>query len=147
MLQKIRTWTAALVFAMVVGGSFSSVAAPVTAQAATCGDARFLTIPAWYNGLTQQDPRGNCVVKGPGSGEAGLRTFVWKIVLNVIEIALHLIGYITIGFIIFGGFKYMLSAGSADGMAKAKTTIMNAVIGLVLSIMSIAIVNVVAGAL
>lgn len=147
MLRKIRVWTAALLFAVTVGGSLVSVASPVTAYAAACGDARFLTIPAWYNGLTQQDSKGNCTIKSPDAGEAGLRVFIWKIILNVIEIMLHLIGYLTIGFIIYGGFKYMLSAGSADGMSKAKTTIMNAVIGLVLSIMSIAIVNVVAGAL
>lgn len=145
MLQKIRIWTAALLFAMIAGGSLVNVAAPQPAAAAGC-DAHFLTIPAWYNGVSTE-VKGNCVIAAPQSGETGLRTFIWKIVLNVIEIMLHLIGYITIGFIMFGGFKYMLSAGSADGMSKAKTTIMNAVIGLVLSIMSIAIVNVVAGAL
>jgi uncharacterized membrane protein len=73
--------------------------------------------------------------------------FVWKIVLNITEMLLHLIGYLTVGFIIYGGFKYMVSAGSSDGMAKAKTTITNAVIGLVLSIVSIAIVNLVGSAI
>lgn len=146
MLRIVRIWMAALIFATTAGGSLLAVAAPQTAAAAPCGDAHFLTIPAWYNGLTQE-VNGNCNIRQPAPGEAGLNAFIWKIVLNITEIMLHLVGYLTVGFIIYGGFKYMLAAGSADAMSKAKTTIMNAVIGLVLSIVSIAIVNLVAGAL
>lgn len=146
MLRTLRTWLAAMTFATFVGGSLFSVATPQTSYAASCGDAYFLTMPAWYNGLTQSSPAG-CGIKAPPSDQAGLQNYIWTIVLNVIEILLHLVGYLTVGFIIFGGFKYMLAAGSPDAMSKAKTTIANAVIGLVLSILSIAIVNLVAGAL
>ncbi len=147
MLRKLRIWTAALIFAVSAGGSLLSVATPQTAMAAKCEDTYFLTIPAWYNGLITPDSQGNCNISQPGTGEAGLNQFIWKIVLNVTEILLHLVGYLTAGFIIYGGFRYMLAAGSADGMSKAKTTIVNAVIGLVLSILSIAIVKIVSGAL
>ena len=63
----------------------------------------------------------------------------------MIEFLLQLVAYLAAGFIIFGGYKYLVSAGSADGMSKAKTTITNAVIGLVLSLMAVAIVNVISG--
>lgn len=142
MIQKLRTWVAAIVMVVAFGGTTATMAAPTTAVAAGC-DTYFLTIPPWYRGLTDDQ----CNIKTPGSTSADLQNFVWTIVLNIIEIMLHLAGYVAIFFIIFGGFKYMTSAGSADGMTKAKGTIMNAVIGLVISIMSIAIVNVVAGAI
>ena len=48
---------------------------------------------------------------------------------------------LAVAFIIYGGYKYMISAGSPDGMTGAKKTIMNAVIGLVLSIAAVAIVR------
>lgn len=140
--RTLRMWLAALMMVATLGGTTASLATPSTAAAAGC-DNYFLTIPPWYRGLTD----GNCNIVSPGNSTPELQKFIWTIVLNIIEIMLHLVGYVTIFFIIFGGFKYMTAAGSSDGMAKAKTTIMNAVIGLVLSIVSIAIVNLVAGAI
>ena len=51
----------------------------------------------------------------------------------------------TVFFIVKGGFEYMTSAGSSDGMTSAKKTIANAVIGLVIAVLSAAIVNAIAG--
>lgn len=140
MKHKIRNWIAALLFVASFGGATLTVAVPSTAAAA-CND-RLLTFPAWYRGLTDD----KCNIKNP-TAAGGLSTFIWKIVLNVIEFGLQLAGYIAVGYIIAGGFKYLTSTGSSDGMAKARTTILNAVIGLIISIFSIAIVNVVAGAI
>ena len=60
---------------------------------------------------------------------------------------LQIVAYIAVAFIIVGGFKYITSAGSPDGMVKARKTITNAVVGLLISIFSVAIVNVISGAL
>lgn len=150
MKRFLQNWTMALVMAVSVGGAFGTVTFPQPVQAA-CGDERFLTMPAWYRGLTdgvktdKQMLTADCNIVSPDPNDPG--KFIWTIVLNVIEMMLHLVAYLTVGFLIFGGFKYMTSAGSADGMSKAKTTIANAIIGLVLSIVSIAIVNLVAGAI
>ena len=154
MKRTLLHYLAAIVFATSVGGTIFSVATPMTASAATINcEKRLLTFPAWYRGLTKVEA-GECVMKSPeefnsGSGvkESGISTYIWKIVLNIIEIALQLIGYMTVGFIIFGGYRYMTSAGSPDGMVKARKTITNAIIGLILSILSVGIVNLVAGAL
>lgn len=123
-------------FVASMGGATLSVAAPQTAYAA-CSE-RLLTFPAWYKGLVD----GNCLIKNPAD-VGGLPKFVATIVLNVIEFMLQLVGYLAVGFIIVGGFKYLTSAGAPDDIAKAKKTILNAVIGLVISIFSIGIVNVV----
>ena len=147
--QKILQWMMAITFVVGIGGMTAAAVAPQSAMADTppvpCSEM-LLTFPAWYKGLLVDAPNGNCDIKNPADA-GGLSAFIWKIVLNVIQMVLNLIGYLAVGFIIFGGFKYMTSAGSADGMVKARKTIMNAVIGLVLSIFSIGIVNVIAGAI
>ncbi len=137
MKKNIRNWMAALVFVVSVGGTTLTVATPQIAFAAGC-DAHLLTFPAWYNGLTDD----KCNIQGP---KDGLPKFIWKIALNLLDIGLQLVGYVSVIFIILGGFKYMTSTGSPDGIAKARSTILNAIIGLGISIFSVAIVNIVAG--
>lgn len=139
MIKKIQNWTVALLFVMAAGGSTLTLAAPQTAAAA-CND-RLLTFPAWFRGLTKAD----CDIESPS--EKGIARFIWKIILNIVEFMLQLVGYISVGYLITGGFKYMTSTGSPDGMTKAKRTITNAIVGLVISIFSVAIVNVVVNAL
>lgn len=140
MKRTIRHWLAAMLFVTTTGGAALTIATPQTSLAAC--DTRILTIPAWYNGLTD----GNCNLKNPNEA-GGLSDYIWTIALNIVEMILQIIGYITVGFIIYGGFKYMTSAGSPDGMVKARKTITNAIIGLVISIFSVAIVNLIAGAI
>lgn len=113
-----------------------------TAAPTGCDD-RFLTFPTWYHGLTKK----GCEIMSPSEVVGGLKVFIWTIVLNIIEIMLNLVGYLSVGFIIYGGYKYIISAGSPNGMVSARKTIMNAVIGLILSIVSVAIVNTIAGSL
>lgn len=141
MMKKIQSWVMALLFVATTGGATLTVAMPQTASAA-CND-RLLTFPAWFRGLTTPEP--DCEIESPS--EKGIGRFIWKIVLNVVEFMLQLVAYISIAYIIVGGFKYMTSSGSPDGMTKAKRTITNAIVGLVISIFSVAIVNVVVNAL
>lgn len=141
MKRFFKHWTLAILFAASVGGAATAVMVPQTASAA-CND-RLLTFPAWFRGLTD----GNCDIKVPEGSKGGLSTFVWKIVLNIVEIILQAVGYLSVIYIIWGGYKFMYAAGAPDAVVKARKQIMNAVIGLVLSIFSVAIVNVIAGAL
>lgn len=140
MKRTIRNWLAALLFVTTAGGSLLTIATPHTSLAAC--DTRVLTIPAWYNGLTDD----SCNLLNPNQA-GGLSDYIWKIALNIVEMILQIVGYITVGFIIYGGFKYMTSTGSPDGMTKARNTITHAVVGLVISIFSVAIVNLIAGAI
>lgn len=144
MKRLIQNWIAAAVFVITTGGALVTIALPATTSAAGC-DGRLLTLPAWYNGLSVVKD-GNCEMKSP-TDVGGIGNYIWLIALNVVEIILQLVGYIAVGFIIFGGYKYMISAGSPDGMVKARKTITNAIVGLILSIASVAIVNLVAGAI
>jgi hypothetical protein len=131
--------------ASVIGGSLLAVALPARVDASTpnpkCPDT-VLTFPTWYRKLQGPD----CEIKSPSKFNSpgkqdGLSIFVWKIVLNVLEIALQIVGYLAVGFIIYGGFKYITGAGAPDKIVAGRKIILNAVIGLVISIFSIAIVN------
>jgi hypothetical protein len=109
--------------------------------AVDCGDSTFLGIPAWHAGLDKtEDPGGNsCTVVLTDVDN------IWQIVLNIADILLRLSIYFAVGFIIYGGVLFVLSQGSPDKIAAAKTTILNAVIGLVLAVTATAIVGYVGG--
>lgn len=145
-MKQMKNWLFAIVFASTVGGVAFTTLTPQTAFAA-CTGGNILTIPPWYKGLQSDSDckklKSPSEFNSPGK-EDGLQRYVWTIILNIIEIMLHLVGYICVAFIIYGGFIFM-TAGGSDGAAKGRTTLLNAVIGLVISIASIAIVNLVAG--
>lgn len=107
-------------------------------------------IVPWYRGLLHGS---DCSVELPNASSAGnktsksVTTFVLAIALNILQAALSVAAYVTVFFIIKGGFMYMTSTGSPDGMSSAKKTIMNAIIGLVIAVLSAAIVNAIAGAI
>lgn len=139
-----------LMVAFVLASSFALalfMPAPV-AQAEdgdTCAETRVLLIPAWYNGLTAANGD-DCNIQSPDD-VGGLDKFIWIIAMNVVEMLLIVAGYVAAGFIMFGGYKYMYSAGSPDGMVAARKTIMNACIGLIISIAAAAIVRTLSSAL
>lgn len=139
MMKKLRNWTLAMIFAATAGGVFGVMATPQVTHAA-CNDT-LLTFPAWYQGLTDDE----CNIMNPAD-VGGLSAFIWRIVLNVIEIMLQLVGYVSVGFLIRGGFKYMTAMGESAEVVKAKNIIRNALIGLVIAIVSVALVNFIAGA-
>lgn len=136
-------------FASLVSAAPFVSAAPATP---TCGKP-FLTLPPWYRGLTDADC--NISVEAmnatPQPGEkkqsANLRVFIQVLALNVVEILMQIVAYVCVTFIIIGGFKYITSAGSPDGNSSGRQTIQNALIGLVISMVSVGIINFVAGGL
>lgn len=132
----IKRWVFALVFALTIGGTAFTAIAPNVVQAKECASS-FLGFPAWYRGLTD----GKCNIEVPSSADGGISNFIWHVVLNILDMALVLIGYVAVGYIIYGGFKYIISRGSPDSTAKALSTILEAIIGLVISIIAIVFVN------
>ena len=131
----------AIMMTLTVFGTALTFAPPV---AAACTD-QFLGINAWYKGL--QDPTTCAVVMKENGNDDDVRKFVTTIALNILQAALAIVAYVTVFFIIKGGFMYMTSAGSQDGMASAKKTITNAIIGLIIAVFASSIVNAIAGAI
>lgn len=64
-----------------------------------------------------------------------------KIMGSVVNILLTIVGMISVIMIIIGGIRYTTSNGDASQTAAAKNTILYALVGLVVAIMSFAIVK------
>lgn len=62
-------------------------------------------------------------------------------VKDIINIALYVLGIIAVIMIIVGAFRYVLSGGDAGSVTAAKNTILYAVVGLIVAILSFVIVN------
>lgn len=58
---------------------------------------------------------------------------IWKIALAAVAILLRIAGLVAVGYTIFGGFKYVLSRGNPSEAAKARQTIIDAMIGIAIA--------------
>jgi hypothetical protein len=124
--------------------SFSTlavVAVPSPTHAADdyCNGDTFLGFHAWYNGICDGDK-----IKSP-TGTDELKSHIGTIILNIVGDIFVLASYVAVGFLIYGGYLYILARGTPDGIVKAKKTIMNAIIGLVIAVLSAAIANTIVG--
>ena len=124
---------------MIIGSLGASVTFPGISFAddACSNKGKILTLKPWYSGLTNDD----CSLKNPGADTNSQANYIWKIVLNIVDDLLQLIGYTTIGYIMYGGFLMMTSNGAPDKAARGRKTIMSAAIGLVIALASVALVN------
>lgn len=144
-MKNLRNWIVSLAIVATAGGMLFTIAAPQTVSAAggdSCNSG-FLGFPAWYRGLTN----GDCSIKSPSDMSGGISTFIWTIALNIIDMALMLVGYLSVGFVIYGGFLMLTSRGKPNEIAEAQVMTRNAVIGLVISFGSVAVVNFIAAGL
>ena len=124
--------------------------APIAKAAGSVGCGTSPFFPRWYdNGICVggqiQSP--NAMGTTASSTGDSIGRWVTIIALNIVQMILYAVGYISLGFIIYGGFKFMISGDSSSGTAAARKTIQNAVIGLIISIMSVAIVKLVTSVL
>ena len=70
-----------------------------------------------------------------------------KAVVNIINFVIGVGGLIAVVYIVIGGINYITSNGDAAKIAKAKNTILYALIGLLVAALAFAIVNFALGAL
>lgn len=140
MKNKIISIIAILLFTILGSGLFSIlIPQSVSAGSAPCTDTTFLNFKTWYAGLHKVDG-GGCVIKSP-SEAGGLQSFILKVVMNVADIIFMAVGYIAFFYVLYGGMQFIISQGNADKMAKARMTIMNALIGIVIAATSVIIVR------
>jgi len=79
-------------------------------------------------------------VAGCGDFKEGEKKTAVPIALNIINVVLSFVGLIAVGVIVYGGVLYVSSTGDASKVHKAKNCILYGVVGLVVAIMSFAIV-------
>jgi hypothetical protein len=125
MKKKLRT----LIILVILFSCLNLITAPLTALGATdpCGSTNSISAGVECFGKTafgQEEPT-NLVI----------------IIADIINVLLGLLAVIFLVLIIFGGFTWMTAMGQEDKIKKAKQTITSAVIGLLIVLLSYAIVN------
>lgn len=143
MIQKMMTTfkSVGIAFAtliMIFTASFGVAATHSTNVSAACETG--VVFPHWYDGGICE---GDGTIKSPNA-TGGLPKFLTIIAMNLVAMLLYVVGYVSLIFIIVGGYKYMISGDNANGTSSAKKTILNAVVGLIISIFAVAIVKFVA---
>lgn len=95
--------------------------------------------------FAQTNEIGNFVenVKPADVQDTSLETYIQ----TIINVLLGLIGVVAVIMLIYGGFRYVLSAGNEKATSAAKDTILFAIIGIVVAVLAFAIVNFVIGSL
>ena len=108
------------------------ISAWISNFAAGCSGGTFLSFPTWYKYLP----------KASGSCSPSLQKLsdIWLVVAAVIQIMLQIAAIVAVIFVIYGAVSYMTSQGEPDKTAKARDTIVNALIGMAIAVTSAAIV-------
>lgn len=132
MKKSIRTkiYKTLAVFAFVFG---VTLFAPISTFAVDC--AVDSTNPVCPGGLTTGSTAAN-TAGGPTKlfGEGSVLT-------TIINFALYFIGAVSVLMLIIGGVRYTMSGGNEKAVGAAKSTILYAVIGVVVALLAYAIVN------
>ena len=108
------------IFAVALGATVTVATFPVgSAFAADDGCSNtFIGLRPWYMGLAKKAD-GTCIIKTPT--EVGSEAkFVWTIILNISADLSLLVGYAALIFVIYGGFKYILSTGEPGKWRRQK---------------------------
>ncbi len=140
-MKKLTAYISIGFMALFMAAPVVALTSPTQPVSAACGD-RVLGIPTWYRGLTTGP---DCAIEMPSGGSTELSGFIWKLVLNIVEMALVLVVYIAVGFILYGGFLFLTGGSNSGTVEKARKTILNAVIGLVIAMAAIALTNLIFG--
>src|ERR1035438_3143897 len=93
--------------------------------------ADFFGLPTWYEYL-------------PG-GKFTKLSDVWLIVAAIVEILLRVAAIAAFVMIVYAGIQLITSAGNPDNAAKARGTLINAIIGLVIAVLAATLVTFIAG--
>jgi hypothetical protein len=110
-----------------------------------CDANSFFGLPQWYKYLDSQksvDP-----LTGAETCDVELNNIasVLLIAAAVIEIMLRVASLVTLGFIVYGGVLYIVSQSQPEKTSQALKTVLNAIIGLVITIAAAALVSFIAG--
>ncbi len=93
-----------------------------------CSGGDFLIFPKWYKYLPS--------VSGvdPCTPQVSSLTDIWLIVAAVIEVLLRIAAIMAVVFVIYAGFSYTTSQGDPEATGRAKSTLVNALVGLAVAV-------------
>lgn len=115
--------------------------------AAACSEKTFFGLVPWYhylNSAGELDSSCNVIQNNDGSFNftvLGTHSSFLLIALAVVDDLLRIAGVVAVGFVIYAGIRYIMSQGSPDETAKAQSTLVNALIGLVIAMVAVGLVS------
>lgn len=92
----------------------------------------------WYAGLVVRVD-GKCVVGTPAEGQTA--AFVWTVILNILFDAFAVLGIVSTGFIILGGYWFLRSGGDPSFVERGKKTVQAAVVGTIIALVAALVTN------
>lgn len=120
---------------------FAAIVNLITNFGVVCKPKGFQFIPTWYQYIEGVTENGKCVVS---ISSFKFPDDIDKVLLAFVDIILRVGAIIAVGFVIYGGYRYMVSQGEPDKTADARKTILNALIGLIIASLATVIVNLIA---
>ena len=111
--------------------------------AAGCSTPNFFKFPSWYTYL------GSRMEVSSATNRCELRDLTNQefiqsiplIFLAFVDIALRIAALVAIGYVIWGGIQFVIAQGESDKTKKARQTVINALIGLVIALVATAVVT------
>lgn len=100
-----------------------------TTQSVSAADRTFLGLIPWDSGTGFFDSKGNPVTVNEDSLKAG----IWQIAANIATDITIIAAYLVLGYVIYGGYLYIFSAGDPNKVASGKKTLTHAFIGLAIA--------------
>ena len=106
---------------------------------ANCSSS-FFTLEPWYQYLSV-DPKTCDVTNFNSTNILGGSSPFLLIGLAILDDLIKIAALVAVGFVVYGGIQYVTSQGAPDATKKAQQTIINALVGVVLSIVAASIVS------
>lgn len=110
----------------------------ITLFAAECKSGGFFGLNPWYQYINDKDHFNRCEITNfkflPPHSDVPL------VLLAVIDDLLRIAGIVAVAFVIVGAIGLITSQGNPEDASKAQSTVINALIGLVVSIVAVAFV-------
>lgn len=117
-----------------IGAGSSAVAGTGSASGGKCEPAGIEILPKWHKYIKKEVTADGCDLKFNFPSDIGL------VILAVVEILLRISTMVAVAFVIVGGFQFITTQGEPEKAKNARTTIMNAAIGLIIAIFATGIV-------
>lgn len=127
-----------VIVTLAVGVTVATPAPVMALGGGDCDAGSFLGFRPWYDGLCNS---ANEIEPPKEHDQQDLTAFVWTIVLNVLVDLSLAVAYLAIGFIIYGGYQYIMSQGDPGRAAKGKKTLTSAIIGTIIALVASVAVN------
>ncbi len=106
------------------------------ATKAACSKHAFFVFDPWWKYLdVKKDADGICQVVFEFPYDLTL------VALAILDMMLRLGGLIAVAYVIYGGIQYVTSQGEPDGVKNAQNTIINALVGLAITLLAAAAVS------